>query len=598
MSNDSKLSFNQIIWMVLTPPLFFLVIDLLRYLAGFDGSSSFIGNIPLNVIRPPMFLFLLSCLPYPTAFYFRHSDKIFFITKVAISLSVAIDLLEYVAPEYGLPYWVGLSLLTILGTWGLVWKADVGRKPDAGPYPLTVDKAGRKGFPTDSLHMNVQIVGGTGTGKTHFVIKPFIEQTIHQGLGCFVFDVKGNLRRDVAYYLKTSSYSGRKGLLYFDVDDPRGSDTYNPLYGSNPDAIANRVFTALYYDNTRTEPYYVELGKAFLHNLVGLLKKEIKTLTFLDLLLATEETDTFRTIHWFCAKHPDTPYARYFRNQWLTKPGKQRQEELSGLVTKLQRFCNSEWAHLLNVRDPNIRMEDVVKNDRIFLFSPNAAKYPDDAKPLSILAMMDLSEQVADRYRNRPEKPFRVFLDEFYNLAYPRFIDFINKCREAKVNLFLAHQSLGDLSGISQEFLEQVMNTARNKIVLGVDDPATAEHFARQFGTELDQDYQVESFKSDGTMAGYSKPKVEKFRFHPNLIKALRPGAAIVKVVGTAGVHIFEASLRPASPVPETYEPGASHFRRSGGLVNESSLEEVMKPKPWDKPQERKDGGMGDENAA
>jgi len=39
-------------------------------------------------------------------------------------------------------------------------------------------------------------------------------------------------------------------------------------------------------------------------------------------------------------------------------------------------------------------MEDMVENDRIFLFTPDAARYPDDAKPLSILAMMDLSEQV------------------------------------------------------------------------------------------------------------------------------------------------------------------------------------------------------------
>ena len=175
----------------------------------------------------------------------------------------------------------------------------------------------------------------------------------------------------------------------------------------------------------------------------------------------------------------------------LAKPAKQRQEELSGLVNKLQRFCNSEWSHLLNVKNPDVIMKEVVKNHGIFLFSPDAALYPDDAKPLAILAMMDLSEQVAARYESKPEKPFRVFLDEFYNLAYPRFIDFINKCREAEVNLFLAHQSLGDLRGVSYEFQEQVMNTARNKIVLGVDDPETAEHFARQFGTEEDKDYKV-----------------------------------------------------------------------------------------------------------
>ena len=116
--------------------------------------------------------------------------------------------------------------------------------------------------------------------------------------------------------------------------------------------------------------------------------------------------------------------------------------------------------------------------------------------------MMDLSEQLADRYRETPEKPFRVFLDEFYNLAYPRFIDFINKCREAQVNLFLAHQSMGDLRGVSPEFQEQVMNTASNKIVLRVNDPDTAESFARQFGTERDQETRVDFATTDTPWPG------------------------------------------------------------------------------------------------
>jgi type IV secretory pathway TraG/TraD family ATPase VirD4 len=605
MSNETKDSVNKIVLGLVSPPYIILLISLLQFLlmGGSFGEDAFWREASGHVFRNgfmdfhfPVWLFLI---PYPILFYFRTNNNIFWITKLGVCGSTAIAVLGSLERSFDGVSLFQFILLTALFMIGLFWKAEFRGRVDGGPYPLTVDKQGKAGFPTDSLHMNVQVVGGTGTGKTHFVVKPFIEQTIKQDLGCFIYDVKGNMRRDVAFYLKEAGLLGRKGLHRFDIDDPHGSDTYNPLYGDNPDAIANRVFTALYYDTRNSEPYYVELGKAFIHNLVGLLKKEIKTLTFQDLLLATEEADTFRTIQWFCAKHPETPYARYFKHQWLAKPAKQRQEELSGLVTKLQRFCNSEWSHLLNVRNPQIKMDYIVKSNQVFLFCPNATRYPDDAKPLSILAMMDLSEQVADRYRTKPEKPFRVFLDEFYNLAYPRFIDFINKCREAEVNLFLAHQSLGDLRGVSQEFQEQIMNTARNKIVLGVDDPETAEHFARQFGTEEDKNYKVESYKSDGSLAGYSKPQVEKFRFHPNLIKTLKPGQALVKVVGKAGVHVFPVNLKAATPIPADFESRASNARRKWDMVNESSLEQVMKPKPWDKPKPgQKDGGMGDEDAA
>jgi type IV secretory pathway TraG/TraD family ATPase VirD4 len=193
------------------------------------------------------------------------------------------------------------------------------------------------------------------------------------------------------------------------------------------------------------------------------------------------------------------------------------------------------------------------------------------------MAMMDLSEQIENRYYKKPEKPFRVFLDEFYNLAYPRFIDFINKCREAEVNIFMAHQSLGDLRGISEEFMEQVMNTARNKIILGLDDPETAEYFARQFGTVRDMDYKVESYGKDGTLMGYSKPLVEKFVFHPNQIKTLKTGQAVVKVVGPNGPTVFPIQLSPATPNPNSYSMSVPNRNRSMDKKNESGLAEHLK---------------------
>ena len=325
------------------------------------------------------------------------------------------------------------------------------------------------------------------------------------------------------------------------------------------------------------------------------------TLTFQDLLTATQEADTFRTITRFCTMFPETTYARYFRDQWLGKSPKDRRTELSGLINKLQRFCNSEWAYLLNVVKPDVRMRDVVNQSQIFLFSPDSARYPEDAKPLCILAMMDMAEQLADRYKETPSEPFRVFLDEFYNLAYPKFIDFINKCREAQVNLFLAHQSMGDLRGVSPEFLEQVMNTASNKIVLRVNDPDTAEIFARQFGTEQDKEYKVESYGSDGKMSGYSRPQVEKFRFHPNRIKELKVGQAIVRLVGDHGVHLFQTNLKPAETAPKDFYPlNALDYKSSREPKNESSLPDILggdgvsKSKGPNKPKDT----LGDADAA
>ncbi len=598
MSNEVKNTQNQIILLLVSPPFFFLLLNFVHpFLWLQDISSSFRPDLDFENQHYLGLWILLFFIPYAILFYNRNNENIYFPTKLAICGSAAISFLDPATQVYGWPFLIMFALMTGGAMYGLYWKAPEQTKQDNGDYPLVLDHKGKKGFPTSSLHENVQIVGGTGTGKTHYVIKPFIQQTIRQDLGCFILDVKSNMFQDVAYYASQA----KRTIQHFTLANYQNSHTYNPLYGDNPDAIANRLFTALYYDTRNSERYYVDLADAFLHNLIGLFKRGIKTLTFTDLLTATQEVDTFRTITWFCAKYPDTHYSQYFRDQWLSKSPKDRRAELSGLINKLQRFCNSEWSHLLNVRKPDIRMDYVVSQGDIFLFSPDSARYPEDAKPLCILAMMDLAEKLADRYQNIPKKPFRVFLDEFYNLAYPKFIDFINKCREARVNLFLAHQSLGDLKGVSMEFLEQVMNTASNKIILRVNDPDTAEAFARQFGTERDTDYKVESFGADGLMSGYSKPQVEKFRFHPNLIKELRVGEAIVKIVGEAGINIFKTRLQPAEKAPEDFNPRYSlTYSHSREKKNESSLPELMQDQESSNKNPKKDrvNGMGDEDAA
>ncbi len=598
MSNETKKSLNDVILLIVSPPYIFLLLScFISFLAhpSFQGySGDFLDEQSMfqNRFQFPLCVYLSFVLSYPCLFFFRDNKSIYPITKFFICGSAALALLEPFFNSFDWFFFWGVVALTGVEIYGLYWEASKKVKVDVGEYPLTVDPKRRTGFSTASLHENVQIVGGTGTGKTHYVIKPFIEQTIQKGLGCFIYDVKSNMNRDVAFYVSKAF----RHYFHFNLVEPTKSHTYNPLFGNNPGAIANRVYTALFYETNNGETYYQKLAEAFLRNLIGLLMKEIKTLTFQDLLLATQEADTFKTINWFCTKYPDNNYALYFRDQWLGKAPKERRMELSGLVNKLQRFCSSEWSFLLNVRNPDIQMEKVIAEGQILLFAPDSARYLEDAKALSILAMMDMSEQLSNRYRASNLKPFRVFLDEFYNLAYPRFIDFINKCREAKINLFLAHQSLGDLRGVSEEFLEQVMNTASNKIILRVNDPDTAESFARQFGTELDKNHRVESFQSDGTAAGYSKAPVEMFRFHPNLIKELQAGHAIIKEVGAEGVNVYKTALRFATQAPEHFNPSSNLDlikSRSGKI--ESTLAELIKPVNEGPKTAKKSNSLGDE---
>ena len=130
-----------------------------------------------------MWLFLV---PYAVLFLYRNNNNLFLHTKLAVCNSAAVSLLNPFFPTYNFPWVLLVVLLTGGAMWGLYWKPTKKTKTSYGKFPLVLDPDCRIGIPTASLHENVQIVGGTGTGKTHYVIKPFIEQTIQQGLGCFI----------------------------------------------------------------------------------------------------------------------------------------------------------------------------------------------------------------------------------------------------------------------------------------------------------------------------------------------------------------------------------------------------------------------------
>lgn len=403
---------------------------------------------------------------------------------------------------------------------------------DPGPYPIYLDEDKKFFIPTGTIDYHVQITGGTGTGKTWRVIKPMARQDIIVNkIGVLIYDVKSNMIDDIVYYCKISNRLA--DLKYFDLERPEWSMTWNPLAYGTADEIANRVFCALYFDSDKASEYYSELASAFLNNLITLLKLEQPIITFIDLYLATSELDTFRTINGLCTRHKTTLQAGYFYQNWLSSPKKERHERLSGLINKLQRFCNREWSPLINSREPEIDLSKIFKNNNILHFGISSQRYPDDAKSISIMMMMEISQQIAYRYSHKPDKPFRIYLDEFYNMVYPQFVNTINKARDAKVDLILAHQSLADLTMVSDDFAEQVSINTRTKIILTQDNSSSAEFFAQLLGTEEVQT-QTHSYDTSQlfTMpAGMTIKDEHKFRVNPNTLKELKLGEAIIRTV-------------------------------------------------------------------
>lgn len=397
--------------------------------------------------------------------------------------------------------------------------------PKDDKHPILFDDKGTLFLPSKYHKYHTQIIGGSGSGKSVF-IKYTMFQLMKYGHGMFIFDPKSNYARLVSYY---AQMAGRVAdLRYFDMSDVERSQTYNPLYGRVPDIVYNKMILMLFPEHKRENLFYYSTAKTVISNLTTLLLKEVNTVTFQDYKqILCDEINDFKTLQYLCAKYADTPQSKYFMSNWIELAPDKRNERLAGLISRINGFCGKSWSNLINVRDPQIIVDEVVRNHRIFILGTSVLSGVEDAKALAIAAILDFGPVLAQRMKDPPDDMFYLLLDEFYNLAFADFVETINKCREANMPCILAHQSLGDLKAVSEEFCSQIMDNTANKVVLPVSSNETIDYFAKMFGT-IRISIPVYSYTADGSVAGSSIRPDEQFRFNPNYLKERNPGQAVV----------------------------------------------------------------------
>ena len=393
----------------------------------------------------------------------------------------------------------------------------------------------------NSRYLHTQVIGSTGSGKTRYAFYPSIYQDIQRGAGCFILDVKSNMRKQIASYIQQA---GRDDdFYYFDIGDPK-SLTYNPLAGDDPDQISNRICSALYPETERGEQYYKDIGKRFIQSLVRLLFSYSKNITFRDLLEAATKPAKLRML---CEQKVNDIDAEYFLNNWVDISESDRQKQLSGLITKLQSFVSAKWTNLINVYDSDINMEKIVNENKVIVFGLSSQLYTSDYKAIAILALMDLQNVIAKRYYQDKKQGYFLYLDEFKDIVFPQFADLINKAREAKVGIMIGHQSLGDLTSISESFENIILTNTRNKIIFNLDNVKSAEYFSKLIGTKkvIEKTYNYASGGAfqGSTQKGYSTKYVDEFIKHPNDLKTLKPGIAIIRTVDDDGTRHFQHKL-------------------------------------------------------
>jgi hypothetical protein len=230
--------------------------------------------------------------------------------------------------------------------------------------------------------------------------------------------------------------------------------------------------------------------------------------------------------------------------------GEVKFENIAGLISDIDLWTKSEIGSILN--DPAAgSILEWFNTSKIIYVNLNTLAYEETSRRLGRFIIQDLktSIQYVQSISKNNRKAISVYLDEFASIASSGFIELLNKARSANVRLTLAHQSLGDLTSISNSFASQVMDNTNVKIIFRLDSPDTCEFFARLIGTRKSakQTFQVNHsgiFGSNETGMGTTRA-TEEFIVSPNSFRKLGRGESFV--ITKIPYQISRCKLNPIS---------------------------------------------------
>ena len=367
-------------------------------------------------------------------------------------------------------------------------------------------------LPESIRSRHVHIIGSTGSGKTESVVLNLLKQDIAQGRGAIILDAKGD--NSFQWYLKR--WLDPSNLKIFDLSTSL-SDPFNPLRYGSPLEAAQRLHASL----TWSEDYYKSKALTALFRLFENHFEKFKanpTLVELNRIL-------YNSASFVAAISADSQEKKVLAESY---------DELAGLCDQIKALSLGNMQYLLSPEKDasQINLADAFNGKVIYCRLQNLIS-PQSVASIGKLIINNINYMAGTAHRMGASDATLVpiYLDEFAAFACPEFSTLISMARSAKFALHFSHQSIGDLMNVDKGFINQITDNSGTKIVMRVNDPDTAEYFAKSFGTKEVQKVTQRITKTEesenGELVGEGSSRdAHKFRAAPDLLKTLPTGMA------------------------------------------------------------------------
>jgi conjugal transfer pilus assembly protein TraD len=369
------------------------------------------------------------------------------------------------------------------------------------------------------------ILGASGAGKTTTLLTILSDQ-VRRGRPVVAIDMKGS-PAFVQALAEAAAAVGRP-ITVWTIDGPAH---WNPLAHGNATELKDKLIGTERF----TEPHYQRAAERYIQTVLQVVGQ-----THPDRPPTLEEVVALMDPRRLAAslRSLDRPLRERVQD-YLAGITHDQVSAVRGLGTRLAVLTESHTGpFLVPSTDPEARTIDLraaLSGPEVVVFSLNSSKYGKLAAQIGTLAVQDLVAASGDRLlepsRGRSLAQAVIGIDEFSGLGSDHVAALLSRGRESGMPVFVATQELADLERASPGLRDLVLGVTAIKIVHRQEVPSSALTIAQIAGTEKvwEVTRQLGGSLLGGAGSGRgTRRQVEQFIVHPNEIKGLRTGEAVV----------------------------------------------------------------------
>ncbi|OCL64661.1 VirD4-like conjugal transfer protein, CD1115 family [Streptococcus agalactiae] len=402
---------------------------------------------------------------------------------------------------------------------------------------------GRPANPKYARNKNVLVIGGSGSGKTRFYVKPNLMQ-MHSSY-C-VTDPKGTIVIECGKMLEDNGYE----IKILNTINFKKSMKYNPFaYLRSEKDILKLVQTII--ANTKGEgekageDFWVKAEKLYYTALIGYIfyeapREEKNFATLLDMIDASEVREDDETymnpidrLFEALEKKEPTHFAVKQYKKYKLAAGKTAKSILISCGARLAPFDIRELRELMSEDELEL---DTLGDRKTALFV--IISDTDDTFNFVVSIMYSqlfnlLCDKADDVYGGRLPVHVRCLLDEFANIGLiPKFEKLIATIRSREISASIILQAQSQLKAIYKDNADTIVGNCDSTLFLGGKEKTTLKELSETLGKETIDLYNTSETRSNQKSFGLNYQKTGKELMSQDEITVMDGGKCIFQLRG------------------------------------------------------------------